>query len=88
MAYHRQNGSYNQYGHGQSIGEQYNSGFDDLNDRRGVTVKVIASFRIDLTMMERTILILTRIETLTLQEMVTVIRQGIVKVLIPDQMEI
>lgn len=35
MAYHRQNGSYNQYGHGQSIGEQYNSGFDDLNDRRG-----------------------------------------------------
>lgn len=35
MAYHRQNGSYNQYGRGQSIGEQYNSGLDDLNDKRG-----------------------------------------------------
>lgn len=34
MAYQRQNGSYDNYG-GQSVGEQYNSGFDDLNDRRG-----------------------------------------------------
>lgn len=34
MAYQRQNGSYDNYG-GQSVEEQYNSGFDDLNDRRG-----------------------------------------------------
>lgn len=34
MAYQRQNRSYDNYG-GQSVGEQYNSGFDDLNDRRG-----------------------------------------------------
>lgn len=34
MAYQRQNGSYDNYG-GQSVGEKYNSGFDDLNDRTG-----------------------------------------------------